>query len=66
MKVRSTQLSYIFKALFRDTPLAHSFVIQVPGGRWPGGQAKGGRWHEKNYRALFKIPKFLFNEPADN
>ena len=49
-KVRSTQLSYIFKALFRDTPLAHSFCNsgsrwQVA--RWPGGQATGGRWHEK-------------------
>ena len=49
-KVRSTQLKYIFKALFRDTPLAHSFCNsgsrwQVA--RWPGGQATGGRWHEK-------------------
>ena len=30
MKVRSTQLRYILKALFRDTPLAYCF--QVPGG----------------------------------
>ena len=27
MKVISTQLSYILKALFRDTPLAYSFCI---------------------------------------
>ena len=32
MKVRSTQLSYILKALFRDTPLAYCF--QVPDGVW--------------------------------
>ena len=48
MKVISTQLCYILKALFRDTPLAYSFCTsggQVAGGqvaRWPGG-----RWHEK-------------------
>ena len=37
MKVISTQLSYILKALFRDTPLAYSFCTS-------GGQGQVARW----------------------
>ena len=39
-KVRSTQLSYIFKALFRDTPLAYNFfhtTCHLPPVTWPPG-----------------------------
>ena len=52
MKEISTQLSYILKALFKDTPLAYSFCTsggQVAGGqvaRWQvaGGTKKIGKW----------------------
>ena len=45
MKVISTQLIYILKALFRVTPLAYSFCTS--GGQVAGGQVTGGRWDEK-------------------
>ena len=35
-KVISTQLSYILKALFRDTPLAYSFCTSGAGGQVAG------------------------------
>ena len=43
-KVRSTQLSYIFKALFRDTPLAYNFFVPPATCRlatWPPGHLAG-------------------------
>ena len=47
-KVRSTQLSHIFKALIRATPLAHRFCIsgsrwQVAGGQVVRWQVAGGK-----------------------
>ena len=41
-KVRSTQLSHIFKALIRATPLAHRFCIS--GSRWQVAGGQGVRW----------------------
>ena len=42
MKVISTQLIYILKALFRVTPLAYSFCTS--GGQVAGGTKKKGKW----------------------
>ena len=72
-KVRSTQLSYIFKALFRDTPLAYNFfrttchlspdhlsTCHLPPGTW---NAKTER--RKNYTVseekIVQWPKIKFS-----
>ena len=72
-KVRSTQLSYIFKALFRDTPLAYNFfrttchlspdhlsTCHLPPGTW---NAKTER--RKNYAVseekIVQWPKIKFS-----
>ena len=64
-KVRLTQLSYILKAVFRDTPLAYSFSGgQVA--RWPGGQV--ARWQvaggTKETIGKWGIPKKSFQNVA--
>ena len=51
MQVISTQLSYILKALFRDTSLAYSFCTS-------GGQVAGDTKKEAKIRYL---PKMIFD-----
>ena len=60
MKVISTQLSYILKALFRDTPLACSLCTsggQVARWQVAGGTKKIGKWGipEKNIKNVAQL-----------
>ena len=67
-KVVSTQLSYILKALFMDTPLAYNLcssdgqvadgqMARWPGDRWPGSQVIGCRWYEKMINKINRAEK---------
>ena len=59
-KARSTQLSYILKVLFRDTPFLH-FRFQVAGSLVAMWQV--GRWHLAKKRELSKCGSGALTSP---
>ena len=63
-KVRSTQLSYIFKALFRDTPLAYNFFrATCHMDTWPPGHLPPGTWNA-NTIGKWDVPEKSFENVA--